>query len=129
MMVQLDKLERAYEAEAISEREVLDKRAALLSLRTRIADVENQIPATRAQLSETSARRGEVWTKSVQETKARAAQLRQELSKAGEALGAAYREMMGRRFPAMAVVGVTALVEPGALVEIEATAVVPRQNP
>lgn len=88
MMVQLDKLERAYEAEAISEREVLDKRAALLSLRTRIADVENQIPATRAQLSETSARRGEVWTKSVQETKERAAQLRLELSKAGEALGA-----------------------------------------
>lgn len=88
MLVQLDKLERAYEAEAISEREVLDKRASLLSLRTRIADVQNQIPATQAQLGESAARRGEVWTKSVQETKERAAQLRLELSKAGEALGA-----------------------------------------
>ncbi len=88
MMVQLDKLERAYEAEAISEREVLDKRASLLSLRTRIADVQNQIPATRAQLAETSARHGEVWTKTVQDTKEKAAELRLELSKAGESLGA-----------------------------------------
>lgn len=40
-------------------------------------------------------------------------------------IGAAYREVIGRHFPAMAVVGVTALVEPGALIEIETTAVVP----
>lgn len=40
-------------------------------------------------------------------------------------LGAVYREVMGRHFPAMALVAVTALVEPAALVEIEATAVVP----
>lgn len=46
----------------------------------------------------------------------------------GKALGAAYRDVMGRCFPAMAVVGVTALVEPGALVEIEATAVVPTRS-
>ena len=45
-----------------------------------------------------------------------------------EALGAAYREVMGRRFPVMALVGVTALVEPDALVEIEATAVVPTRS-
>ncbi len=32
---------------------------------------------------------------------------------------------MGRHFPAMALVGVADLVEPGALVEIEATAIVP----
>ncbi|RXR29455.1 HlyD family type I secretion periplasmic adaptor subunit [Sphingobium fluviale] len=95
MMVQLGKLERAYEAEAISEREVLDKRSSLLSLRTRIADVQNQIPATRAQLGEATARHGEVWTKTVQETKERAAQLRLELSKAGEALGA-YRDKASR---------------------------------
>ena len=88
MMVQLDKLERAYQAEAISEREVLDKRGALLSLRTRIADVQNQIPTTQAQLGEVSARRGEIWTRSVEETKEKAAQLRLELSKAGESLGA-----------------------------------------
>ena len=88
MLVQLGKLERAYEAEAISEREVLDKRAMLLSLRTRIADVQNQIPATRAELAETSARHGEVWTKTVQETKEQAAKIRLELSKAGEALNA-----------------------------------------
>ncbi len=39
-------------------------------------------------------------------------------------IGAAWREVMGRNFPAMALVGVTALVEPRALVEIEATAMV-----
>ena len=38
-------------------------------------------------------------------------------------LGPIYREVMGRHFPAMAVVQVVALVEPEALVEIEATAV------
>jgi enamine deaminase RidA (YjgF/YER057c/UK114 family) len=42
------------------------------------------------------------------------------------ALGEAYREVMGRHFPAMSVVQVAALVEPHAKVEIEATAVVPR---
>ena len=41
------------------------------------------------------------------------------------ALGAAYREVMGRHFPAMAVVEVNRLVEPEARVEIEATAVLP----
>jgi enamine deaminase RidA (YjgF/YER057c/UK114 family) len=38
-------------------------------------------------------------------------------------IGAAYREVMGRHFPAMAVVEVSALVEERALVEIEAIAV------
>ena len=41
------------------------------------------------------------------------------------AIGAAWREHMGRNFPAMAVVEVSALVEPEARVEIETTAVVP----
>ena len=41
------------------------------------------------------------------------------------ALGAAYREVMGRHFPAMAVVEVSRLVEPEARLEIEATAVLP----
>lgn len=40
-------------------------------------------------------------------------------------VGAVWREVMGRHFPAMAVVGVTGLVEPAARIEIEATAVVP----
>jgi enamine deaminase RidA (YjgF/YER057c/UK114 family) len=40
-------------------------------------------------------------------------------------LGEVYREIMGRHFPAMALVEVTRLVEPEALLEIEATAVVP----
>jgi enamine deaminase RidA (YjgF/YER057c/UK114 family) len=40
------------------------------------------------------------------------------------ALGKAYREVMGRSYPAMALVQVVRLVEPDALVEIEATAVV-----
>jgi enamine deaminase RidA (YjgF/YER057c/UK114 family) len=44
---------------------------------------------------------------------------------AGPALGPVWREIMGRHYPAMAVVGVAALVEPAALVEIEATAIIP----
>ena len=38
-------------------------------------------------------------------------------------IGAAYREVIGRHFPAMAVVQVVALMEDDAMVEIEATAV------
>ena len=41
-------------------------------------------------------------------------------------LGAAYREIIGAHYPAMAVVQVVRLVENAARVEIEATAVVPR---
>ena len=40
-------------------------------------------------------------------------------------IGASYRELMGRHYPAMALLEVKGLLEPGALVEIEATAVVP----
>jgi enamine deaminase RidA (YjgF/YER057c/UK114 family) len=40
-------------------------------------------------------------------------------------VGAAYRELMGRHYPAMAVVQVSGLVEPEARLEIEATAVIP----
>ena len=40
-------------------------------------------------------------------------------------VGAAYREVMGKNFPAMAVVVVKGLVEDGARLEIETTAVVP----
>jgi enamine deaminase RidA (YjgF/YER057c/UK114 family) len=40
-------------------------------------------------------------------------------------LGAAYRDVIGRHYPPMSVVQVVALVERGAKVEIEATAVVP----
>ena len=40
-------------------------------------------------------------------------------------IGQAYREIIGRHFPAMAVVQVVALMETKAKVEIEATAVVP----
>jgi enamine deaminase RidA (YjgF/YER057c/UK114 family) len=41
------------------------------------------------------------------------------------AIGANYRAVMGRHFPAMSVVQVVALMEPAAKVEIEATAVIP----
>lgn len=44
---------------------------------------------------------------------------------AGPALGAAYRDVMGKHFPAMSAVQVVALIEPRAVVEIEATAVMP----
>ena len=40
-------------------------------------------------------------------------------------VGMVYREIMGKNFPAMTAVQVSALVEDGAKVEIQATAVVP----
>jgi enamine deaminase RidA (YjgF/YER057c/UK114 family) len=40
-------------------------------------------------------------------------------------VGAAYREVVGRHFPAMSLVQVAGLLEDGALVEIEATAALP----
>ncbi|MBZ0269943.1 RidA family protein [bacterium] len=42
-----------------------------------------------------------------------------------EPLGRAYREVFGKHFPAVAMVQVAALVDEGARVEIEATAVIP----
>jgi len=41
------------------------------------------------------------------------------------AIGAAWRATIGRHYPAMAVIGVSGLVEPEAKVEIETIAVVP----
>ena len=41
-------------------------------------------------------------------------------------IGRAYREIMGKNFPAMAVIGVVDLVDTGALIEIETTAVIAR---
>jgi enamine deaminase RidA (YjgF/YER057c/UK114 family) len=43
-------------------------------------------------------------------------------------VGRAYREVMGKHFPAMAMVQVVALIEDEARVEIEATAVIPHGN-
>jgi enamine deaminase RidA (YjgF/YER057c/UK114 family) len=40
-------------------------------------------------------------------------------------LGAMYRRVLGAHFPPMALMQVVSLVEPGAVVEIEATAVIP----
>jgi enamine deaminase RidA (YjgF/YER057c/UK114 family) len=48
---------------------------------------------------------------------------REEYLGAQKEIGAAYRDVMGRHFPAMAVVIVAGLVEAQAKVEIEATAV------
>jgi len=42
-------------------------------------------------------------------------------------VGAAYRELMGKHYPTMAVVQVSGLVEPEARLEIEATAVLPEK--
>ena len=42
-------------------------------------------------------------------------------------LGRVYREIIGKHFPAMALVQVVALVEDRAKVEIEATAVIPQE--
>ncbi len=41
-------------------------------------------------------------------------------------IGAAYRDVMGKHFPAMSVVEVKSLMEAEAKIEIEATAVIPR---
>src|SRR5580658_1092943 len=41
------------------------------------------------------------------------------------AIGATYRRVIGKHFPTMSAIGVTELVEPAALVENEATAVLP----
>lgn len=43
----------------------------------------------------------------------------------GAAVGAAWGASLGRHFPAMTIVGVTALLDPAACVEIEAEAVLP----
>lgn len=40
-------------------------------------------------------------------------------------VGAAYRDVIGRHYPAMSLIQIAALLEPGALVEIEATACIP----
>ena len=50
---------------------------------------------------------------------------RDEYSRRLRELGVAYREVMGRNFPAMTCVQVAALVELRARIEIEVTAVVP----
>ncbi|MFC0250481.1 RidA family protein [Massilia consociata] len=50
---------------------------------------------------------------------------RREYLDAGAALGAAYRDVIGRHYPAMSAVQVAALMEERARVEIEVTAVVP----
>jgi enamine deaminase RidA (YjgF/YER057c/UK114 family) len=50
---------------------------------------------------------------------------RREYVAAYEAIGDAYREIIGRHFPAMSSVEVSALIEDRAKVEIEATAVIP----
>ena len=39
-------------------------------------------------------------------------------------IGQAWRDVIGKHFPAMAVIGISELVEPDALIEIETTAVV-----
>ena len=50
---------------------------------------------------------------------------REAYAQARKAIGAAYREVIGRHFPPMSVIVVAGLLEPGAVVEIEATAVIP----
>lgn len=50
---------------------------------------------------------------------------RNEYVAAAKEVGAAYREILGKHFPAMTAVQVVALVEERARVEIEVTAVVP----
>jgi enamine deaminase RidA (YjgF/YER057c/UK114 family) len=53
---------------------------------------------------------------------------KQEYLERSREVGEVYRRIIGRHFPAMTLVQVAALVEDRARVEIEATAVVPRDN-
>ena len=53
---------------------------------------------------------------------------REYLARAKE-IGAVYRELMGKHYPAMSMVEVAALMEDRAKVEIEATAVIPDAAP
>lgn len=50
---------------------------------------------------------------------------KREYRAAAEKIGAAYRDILGRHYPAMTLVQVAALLEDRAKVEIEATAVLP----
>jgi enamine deaminase RidA (YjgF/YER057c/UK114 family) len=52
---------------------------------------------------------------------------KQEYLRSLKEVGAAYRELMGRHYPTMAVVQVSGLMEDEARLEIEATAVIPEQ--
>ena len=40
-------------------------------------------------------------------------------------MGEIYKQIIGRHYPAMSVIEVHGLVQPGAMIEIEATAVLP----
>jgi enamine deaminase RidA (YjgF/YER057c/UK114 family) len=53
---------------------------------------------------------------------------RQDYLNSRGALGIAYREVIGRHYPAMSVIEVAGFIETGALLEIEATAVVPEES-
>jgi len=53
---------------------------------------------------------------------------REEYLGAQREIGAAYRDVIGRHYPAMTAVAVSALMEARARVEIEVTAVVPATN-
>jgi len=50
-----------------------------------------------------------------------------EYLKCQKEIGATYRAVFGRHYPAMTLVEVSNLLETGALVEIEATAVIPKE--
>ena len=50
---------------------------------------------------------------------------RAEYLQEAQALGAIYRETIGNWFPAMTAIEVSALMEEGAVIEVEATAVIP----
>ena len=50
---------------------------------------------------------------------------RDEYTAALAEIGTAWKELMGRNFPAMSVIIVSGLVEPAAKIEIETTAVIP----
>jgi membrane fusion protein, adhesin transport system len=85
---QLQSLEKALAADAVSENDVLEKRTSLQQLQTRISETENAIPKAAADLSEVQGRRQEIWTRFVSETKEKMAELSLQMSKSRNALDA-----------------------------------------
>lgn len=53
---------------------------------------------------------------------------KQQYLSAQKEMGAAYRDIIGRHYPAMAVIEVKGFIEDGAMLEIEATAVIPKSG-
>jgi adhesin transport system membrane fusion protein len=88
MRERLQLLEGAFAADAASRQEVLDRRANLEQLRTRISDAVTAIPQIRAQAQEAESRAASTRAKFLAEAEQAASELRVDLEKAKQGLTA-----------------------------------------